>query len=112
MKNVEILLSRLDKVRSTGNRKWQARCPAHEDNSPSLSILEKDDGRILIHCHAQCGGAAVMEALGLSLSDLFPESRGEFMSKPHRFSDNRPGKSAYDSLQDEIYRLRARLSAQ
>ena len=112
MKNVELLLSRLDKVRSTGNRKWQARCPAHEDNSPSLSIMEKDDGRILVHCHAQCGGAAVMEAVGLSLSDLFPEPLGEFMSKPHRSSDNRPAKSSYEAMQDEIHRLRAKLSAQ
>lgn len=112
MKPIDVLLSRLDKVRQTGNRKWQSRCPAHEDKSPSLSITEKDDGRILIHCHAQCGGAAVTEAVGLSLSDLFPERRGEFMSKPHRSSDNRPAKPAYESMQEEIYRLRARLSAQ
>lgn len=112
MKPIDVLLSRLDKVRSTGNRKWQARCPAHEDKSPSLSITEKDDGRILIHCHAQCGGAAVMEAIGLSLSDLFTDKLGEFMSKPHRSSDNRPAKPAFEAMQDEIYRLRAKLSAQ
>lgn len=111
MRNIEVLLSRLDKVRQTGNKKWQARCPAHNDNSPSLSISEKDDGRILIHCHAQCGGAAVVEAVGLSLSDLFPDRLGEFMSKPHRAIDNRPSKSAYENMQDEIYRLRAKLGA-
>lgn len=112
MKPIDVLLSRLDKVRSTGNRKWQARCCAHEDKSPSLTITEKDDGRILIHCFAGCGAADVLAAIGLSLSDLFPERRGEFMSKPHRSSDNRPAKPAFDSMQDEIYRLRARLSAQ
>jgi hypothetical protein len=30
-----------------------ARCPAHEDRSPSLSI-DRGDGRALVHCHAGC----------------------------------------------------------
>ncbi len=67
------LLSRLEAVRGTAPGRWLARCPAHNDKSPSLSIRELDDGRILVHCFAGCGGDAVMRAVGLMLSDLYPE---------------------------------------
>jgi hypothetical protein len=32
----------------------RARCPAHNDRNPSLSIREAADGKILIKCHAGC----------------------------------------------------------
>src|ERR1019366_5080866 len=41
---------------------WMARCPAHEDNNPSLSIRE-DGGKVLLHCHAGCSQRDVVEAL-------------------------------------------------
>lgn len=67
----EEILSRLEGVKRNGKTRWVARCPAHEDRSPSLSIGEAEDGRVLIHCFAGCGAAEVMSALGLSLTDLF-----------------------------------------
>jgi hypothetical protein len=39
-----------------------ARCPAHDDHSPSLSITDRD-GRLLVHCHAGCPQAAVWGTL-------------------------------------------------
>jgi hypothetical protein len=66
------LLDRLDRVRQTGPARWLAHCPAHADRSPSLSIRELDDGRVLINCFAACGTDAVLAALGLTMSDLFP----------------------------------------
>ncbi len=42
---------------------WIARCPAHEDRRPSLSIRDSDDERVLVHCHAGCPQEAVIEAL-------------------------------------------------
>ncbi len=45
-----------------------ARCPAHEDRSPSLSLRDGDDGRLLVHCFAGCAGREVLTALrGLGL---------------------------------------------
>jgi hypothetical protein len=79
---VEVLLSRLDKVRRTGAGRWIARCPAHDDRTPSLSIRELDDGRVLLHCFAGCSAADVLSAVGLELSDLFPEPIGD--RKPER----------------------------
>ena len=71
--SVDTLLSRLDKVRKTGNGRWTSRCPAHDDRGPSLAIRELDDGRVLLHCFAGCESASVLDALGLTFNDLFPE---------------------------------------
>lgn len=83
---IENLLSRLAKVKQTGRDKWAACCPAHEDKTPSLVIRALDDGRILLHCFGGCGALDVVEALGLSMSELFPERLGEFKQVAHPFS--------------------------
>jgi hypothetical protein len=67
------LLDRLERVKPTGPSRWVARCPAHEDRGPSLSIRELDDGRILLHDFGGCGTDDVLGALGLTMSDLFPK---------------------------------------
>lgn len=67
------ILPHLDKVKKSG-KGYQARCPAHEDKGPSLSLREGDDGRVLLHCHAGCSTPSVLAAIGLSMSDLFPPS--------------------------------------
>ena len=48
----ERALDLLEDVRQTGLDQWMARCPSHEDKTPSLSIREGDDGRVLLHCFA------------------------------------------------------------
>lgn len=42
---------------------WMARCPAHRDTTPSLSISVGNNGKVLVCCHAGCGQRAVIEAL-------------------------------------------------
>ncbi|HEX6996135.1 MAG TPA: DNA primase [Gammaproteobacteria bacterium] len=66
------LISRLDGVRETGAGRWLARCPAHDDRSPSLSIRECDDGTILLHDFGGCSALEVVESIGLEFADLFP----------------------------------------
>lgn len=51
---------------------WKARCPAHDDQNPSLSVATGEDGRVLIHCHADCEPKAICAALQLTLPDLMP----------------------------------------
>ena len=90
---------------------WQALCPAHADSNPSLSIDEGADGRVLIHCHAGCGWQDVLEALGLSPRDLFPQSNpfgDSFITakraKPRRKSDSRsPLPEEEAELRDKVY---------
>ncbi len=67
------LLSRLDGVQGRGPR-WRAICPAHESRhrTRTLAVFEADDGRVLVKCHAGCDVSAIVGALGLDLTDLFP----------------------------------------
>src|SRR5439155_706070 len=67
---VENLVSHLHAQRS--GKGWLARCPAHDDRKPSLSIDEGADGRALLKCHAGCDNTAILESLGMEPRDLFP----------------------------------------
>ena len=51
-----------------------AQCPAHEDNSPSLGVLPLPDS-VSLHCFAGCENGDVVEALGLTMRDLFDNRR-------------------------------------
>lgn len=56
--------------RGSGQR-WSARCPAHDDRSPSLSVTDRG-GTVFVHCHAGCEQEDVVTALGLAFHDLRP----------------------------------------
>jgi hypothetical protein len=83
------VVSRLEGVRKTGPDRYIAKCPAHEDRSPSLSVRELADGRILLHCFAGCDVGAIAAALGLQLSALFPPST-DFNDSGRRPRERRP----------------------
>jgi hypothetical protein len=71
--SADVLLARLERVRRVGTRRWSARCPTRDDKSPSLSIRELDDGRILIHDFGGDDVQAILEAVGLTFTDLYPK---------------------------------------
>jgi hypothetical protein len=54
-------------AKALGGRKagsgWTARCPAHDDRTPSLSIRDADTNKVLVHCHAGCDQERVITAL-------------------------------------------------
>jgi len=66
------ILSRLEKVKPTGKGTWLACCPAHEDRSPSFTLRECDDGRILAHCFSGCDIESIVGAVGLGWDAWFP----------------------------------------
>jgi hypothetical protein len=76
------LLGRLERVKQTGPGRWLACCPAHEDRSPSLSIRETDDGRVLLHDFGGCEVGDVLAAPGLALADLFSRQLPEHSYAP------------------------------
>jgi hypothetical protein len=76
---VHTVLTRLRSVRRNGAG-FLARCPVHEDRSPSLSIRETDS-KILLHCFTGCAIEMVCAAIDLKVSDLFFE-RGTLQQKP------------------------------
>jgi CHC2 zinc finger len=71
--NLDKVLIILERVKRSG-KGWVARCPAHEDRHPSLSVGVGDDGRVLLHCYAGCDVQAVVAALGLQMADLYPDA--------------------------------------
>lgn len=71
MTPAQCILDRLEGVRQHQSGNYSARCPAHSDRDPSLSIREESDGRVLLHCHAGCSTESVLAAVGLSSNDLF-----------------------------------------
>lgn len=59
------------RIRPAGDGRWMAQCPAHSDNTPSLSIGRGTGGKALVYCHGGCTTEAVLSALGLGIGDLF-----------------------------------------
>lgn len=73
---IDLVLSRLDghKLRENGRDRWRACCPAHRGSNPSaLSIGIGQDDAVLLKCWQGCSADQVAQALGLELSDLFPQ---------------------------------------
>jgi hypothetical protein len=70
------LLGRRDHVKQTGPGRWLARCPAHEDRTPSHSIRELDDQRVLVNRFAGCGAIDVLDALGFQWSRAISKRAG------------------------------------
>jgi hypothetical protein len=80
----EALLSQLQQVRQSSPGNWVASCPAHEDRTPSMTIRELDDGRVLVHCFAGCSAREILHAAGLDFSVLFPERLSEHIPPMRR----------------------------
>jgi putative DNA primase/helicase len=57
------VLARLESMRPCAAG-WVARCPAHPDTKPSLSIREGEDGKVLTKCFAGCDYRTIIDALG------------------------------------------------
>jgi len=68
---LEQVLARLKGVRASRHG-WTACCPAHGDRTPSLSVGLGEHGQVLLKCFAGCSLACIVEAMGLTMMDLFP----------------------------------------
>jgi hypothetical protein len=73
MSDLNLLLSHLDGARRITDSRYIAKCPAHDDGDPSLSIRQLPDSRILIKCFAGCGALEVLESVSLDWGVLMPD---------------------------------------
>ena len=71
--NFDDLLARFEGVKPRADS-YVARCPAHEDDTPSLALRETPDGRTLLHCFAGCDVTDILASVDARVSDLFPDS--------------------------------------
>lgn len=69
---LQAVLERLSNVKPYG-RGFTAICPGHDDRENSLSVAEGEDGRILLKCFAGCSVEVIVQGIGLTLRDLFPQ---------------------------------------
>lgn len=65
----EVVLPRLGGVKKLADG-YAARCPAHEDQSPSLSVKQGHDQPVVLFCHAGCDQDAILTGLGLTWEDI------------------------------------------
>jgi len=63
------ILSKFSEMEKSGD-KYKVKCPAHDDNNPSLSIWEDSDGYIGINCSAGCQQHSILSKLTLIKKDL------------------------------------------
>ena len=97
MSDLSELISRLDGVRRITDSRYMAKCPAHSDGDPSLSIKQLPDSRILIKCFAGCGALEVLEAIGLDWGALMPD---DGLYEP--VADRREREARHDMIVDYL----------
>lgn len=96
----DAVLARLeerDLVVRTWGTNISARCPSHADTVASLSLGEGDNGTALLYCHAMCPTTDVVEALDLSMSDLWQgKTEGSVVADTYEY---------YDESDEPLYRV-------
>lgn len=100
------VLAALD-IKRTKATQYSAHCPAHDDNSPSLSIGVQEDGTVGLRCQAKCKTDNVVAAMGLTMADLFP-SKGrakpaKVKQKPTPTAKTKPPKPITNAELDEAW---------
>ena len=76
----------------------KARCPAHHDRKPSLSVTEGKGGKILVKCHAGCSQEAVIAEL--RMRGLWPSQT------KHRHQEKFFSENEHDEEEERIRRAR------
>ena len=96
---VQAVLARLKGVKPHGDS-WVARCPAHADRNPSLSVSTGKDGRVLLCCHAGCTVNAIVASIGIAARDLFPADSP--YAPPVRTNGNGNGKHGPEHVAEPV----------
>jgi hypothetical protein len=79
---------------------WMARCPAHDDRDPSLSIRDGDNGMVLVHCHAGCDQMQIIATL--RSRGLWEESGRQGFAQPEPSGAAASSQNRDDSERSEI----------
>jgi DNA polymerase I-like protein with 3'-5' exonuclease and polymerase domains len=77
---------------------WIAHCPLHDDRTPSLSISQGKNGKVLVHCHAGCNQRDVFASV-LRQRGFSGNSRG------HEHNDRSAGEEDADACKRSAFAL-------
>lgn len=64
------LKSMLEGVTCENGDSFMAKCPAHDDKSPSLKVTYREN-KILLYCYSGCMAQEILDSLDLKWKDLF-----------------------------------------
>lgn len=81
-RQLDNLLSRLQKVKRVGKDSHIACCPAHQDKSPSMTIREIEEGKILLHCFGGCSVDEICRSIGITIADIMPDRQPDALRRP------------------------------
>ncbi|MEU7742003.1 hypothetical protein [Nonomuraea sp. NPDC049158] len=82
-----------------------ARCPAHDDRDPSLSVGVKPDGVVVLNCHGgpKCPTEDVMAALELPMTALWPAELQKTNRPDRRDNNDRWMPCGHDKVAEYLY---------
>jgi hypothetical protein len=112
MSAIENIIAKLDGPRQSGDS-WSAKCPAHEDRNPSLSVTERTEGDpgAVVFCHAGCSSEAVVSALGITVADLYDKpaqaSQQRHIDSVYPYTDE-AGKTLFEAVRYKPKEFRQR----
>jgi hypothetical protein len=84
-------------------RGWIAKCCCHDDKTPSLSLEDGEDGKLLVRCFAGCDARDILAAL--RCRGLLDDRRRDF--KPIRTAPPKPAdpaKNRHSGFVEQIWR--------
>ena len=87
------VLARLGPVKRSGSN-WTAKCPAHDDTNPSLTVSVGAEGRVLLRCHRGCTYDEIVSALDLPRSALMGAAAASVNGNAH--AQPKPADEHYD----------------
>ena len=99
-----LALSLVDNPKRNGsNTSWKARCPAHNDSSPSLSLTTGETQELILRCHAGCEYSDIMGQLTDRLKAqttiyTYHDTNGIEIGRVHKSYDSEGKKKFYQSV--------------
>jgi hypothetical protein len=94
----------LFQAKPIGRGRYQALCPSHRDQKPSLAISSGLHGKILLKCWAGCSVVAILGAAGLSISELFPSSKPLTRAQREEFLRKKAARQTWNEARVEYSR--------
>lgn len=80
------VFSKFQGMRPYGVGAWKCICPCHEDRKPSLGLKIGDTGKLLVRCYAGCDTSRILEVVGLTMEDTFPDAYEKRPKQPPKIS--------------------------
>ncbi len=74
---IETLKSKTGKDLKKTSHGYMTCCPAHDDESPSFSVGEAADGKILLKCFSGCSVEDICRSLNIEVAELFGTPKNE-----------------------------------